>query len=140
MFMWTSMANAHSDTILRKLELGILHGLPEKYAPARFDTRSWVLEVGGNAYVFPSCFKRNLSAMSLDAHDLIFAASWNNHDTGLPDYLSITASERKIELLFNLENLRPLDWLNYISSNDPEDELKYLTRKQLCDSMLASPH
>jgi hypothetical protein len=101
---------AHKDTGLKILDNGKLIGLPNKYEPASFITKSFELEVSGNKLIIPECVKRRVGITNTVDYTLDFSASWYHRSTTLPPYLNITVyplnGEFNYYLMFNLDKLQ----------------------------------
>ena len=104
-----SSVHAHVDTIIQ-LRGNNLVGLPPRYAPAEFDTKTLRLKIGTHSKELSPWLKGLFEL----PHDLEFSASWyHERSPSLPPYLLITISPKHKDFRYGiLVALETLDLLS----------------------------
>ena len=102
---------AHVDTKITVSESGELEGLPEEYQASSFDRDNLILSVRGVTFTFPPCVAKYFEVPNAK---FTIGASWYHNTELLPPYihLNIESEEQgyKYHLLFNLNNLKPIEF------------------------------
>jgi hypothetical protein len=103
-----SKADAHADIIIN-LRGNKLVGLPSRYSPAEFDTKTFRLTIGKNSKELSPWLKGLFEL----PHDIEFSASWYHQPSStLPHYLLITISPKHKDFRYGI--LVALDTLDLL--------------------------
>jgi hypothetical protein len=120
--IYSSYSLAHKNTGLEIQDDGTLVGLPQKYEPASFDLKSFVIEVSGKKLSIPNCVRRNVEANDEIDFSVDLSASWYHDLIRFPPYISIRIYPKNSKfdylLLFNLDNLEFLEAKKLDKPND----------------------
>src|SRR5437868_4248464 len=100
---------AHEDTFI-ELKGSTLIGLPARYGPAEFDSKTFKIRIGNHA----TTLDPYLQSFFETPHDLRFSASWYHSPKTLPPYLLLRIQPVKrpfhYEILLNLDTLQFIDF------------------------------
>jgi hypothetical protein len=114
----TSRVDAHADIIIH-LDGNKLVGLPARYSPAEFDTKTLRLTIGKHSKELSPWLKGLFEL----PHDLQFSASWYHQPSPtLPYYLVITISPRHKDFRYGI--LVALDTLELLRVYGTSSNLK----------------
>jgi hypothetical protein len=110
LIIFSGFSFAHKNTGLEVTADGGLVGLPQKYEPASFDFKTFVVEIAGKKMLIPECVKHKLGVRVNEDYSLDLSASWYHNSTTLPPYIKINVSPNNgkydYHMLLNLNDLK----------------------------------